>query len=473
MKNRYPLSRKRKFASYSLEAYIYFPAQLGITESRYGVEQFFADVKSHTRFSISYIPLDKLVDPSCEVSPLNRINRYLDEAALASELNEQRILYELRTLASLYSAEMKATYRLLRKISSEENPEVLEDKAESFLTDTQEFLKAFRKLHPRFIDPSVPEQMNTALKWADESISLSTENMLYYLHQYFSDHSLIETIKTMLEREKQHRAASGYPSFLKEGDPAEIERSLYRKSILKKWAQTVLYMSREETKTRNGIGHLVGGLAAAIAMSFAIVATFFADNLFASYSVPWALIVVVSYILKDRIKEILRGALVRILPRLVSDRSERLIDQATKKRVGKTKSMVRMIRPKDVPAGIKALRASGSNPFKSILPEENVIHFRKDIRINNRKLFREHTRMEAITEIIRIKLDRFLEEMDTSGKYLRTWMDGDAKALKGNRVYHVNMLLALSQDRAPGEEELFRYRLVLNRNGIRRIEKVQ
>jgi hypothetical protein len=253
------------------------------------------------------------------------------------------------------------------------------------------------------------------------------------------------------------------------GEESEVERILYREGILKKWAQTVLYMSSEETGTNRNIGHILAGIAAAAAMTFAVVATFFAERLFASYSIPWAMIIVFSYILKDRIKEILRGILVRIMPRFIADRTDKLVDRIADKNVGKTKSMVRLVHPWETPKSVQASRNAGTNPFRSILPAENVIHFRKEINIDSRQLMKEHTRVEAVSEIVRIKLDRFLEEMDDSKKLLRTWRKGEMVAVKGRRVYHINLILRLS---SYGEETLSRYRLIMNKQGILRIEEV-
>jgi hypothetical protein len=161
---------------------------------------------------------------------------------------------------------------------------------------------------------------------------------------------------------------------------------------------------------------------------------------------------------------------VRVLPRFIADRTEKLTDHAVGKSVGKTKSMVRFIWPADTPRSIRAIRDSGTNPFRSILPRENVIHFRKDIFLDSRKLLKEHTRVEAITEIIRIKLERFMFEMDASRKYLRTWADDKPQAVKGKRVYHINLILALT-DEGLMEEKLFRYRLIMSSQGIERIEE--
>lgn len=470
IKNRYPLPTEKKRVFYTIEAFLFTPAQLGINNERFGVDKFFSDFKSHTRFSISYVPLARLVDPGCSISPLIRIRNYLDKVTLSTDLNEHRILYELRTLANLFSAEMKATYRLLNDIASSGISQHLIRKSEKFMDEAAVFLQQFREFHFRFMEPSISSQLRTAMRWSDESISLSAEKMLFYLQRIFTGHKIQSRIEGMMKAEIQHRREMKYPSVLKSKEDSEVERILYRESILKKWAQTVLYMSSEETGTNRKIGHILAGFAAAAAMTFAIVATFFAERLFASYSIPWAMIIVVSYMLKDRIKEILRGILLRVMPRFISDRTEKLVDQIIQKNVGKTKSMVRFVHLRETPQTVQVIRNAGDNPFRTILPPENIIHFRKDIAINSRKLMMEHSRIEAVSEIIRVKMDRFLEEMDDAKKLLRTWKDGKVSTVKGRRVYHINLVLRLSS--SEDEEQLSRYRLVVNKQGFQRIEEV-
>jgi hypothetical protein len=80
-----------------------------------------------------------------------------------------------------------------------------------------------------------------------------------------------------------------------------------------------MYMSSEQSRSVSRVGHVIAGVAAAVAMSFAVIATFLAGRLFAAYSIPWALLIVVSYIFKDRIKEVLRSILIRLVPRLIAD----------------------------------------------------------------------------------------------------------------------------------------------------------
>ena len=469
IKNWYPLNGPRN-TRYTLDAYFFTPGQLGLDGRRYGVDRFFMDIKSHTRFSTAYISLKRLIDEECSISPLYRIRSFLREAVMPGDLQSGRILYELRTLANIYSAEIKANYRLLRiKFDEGENGKVLQ-KADSLLKDIERFLANVRELHSLFMEPSVDEQLRTALRWSDEYISLTTDKMLFYLFNLLKQEKVSKSIEKIMRGEAEYRKSMDYQGVLHSGKSSEAERVIYRESILKKWSQTVLYMSTEETGTNQKIGHILASIAAATAMSFAVAATFFAERLFASYSIPWAMIIVVSYILKDRIKEILRGILVRLMPRIIADRTEKLTDHAVGRPVGKTRSMVRFIRPSETPHDIRVLRDSSTNPFRSILPRENVIHFRKNIFLDSRKLLKEHTRLESITEIIRIKLDHFMTEMDDSRKYLRTWAGEKPQAVKGKRVYHINLILALT-DELLSEEKLFRYRLIMSSQGIERIEE--
>ena len=78
--------------------------------------------------------------------------------------------------------------------------------------------------------------------------------------------------------------------------------------------------------------------------------------------------------------------------------------------------------------------------------------------------------MAGITEITRLNVSRFLSKMDDPEKPFLMLRDGKVKLATGRRIYKVNMIVAIS-DRH--RTLLYRYRLILDRRGIRRVEAVQ
>ncbi len=477
LKSRYPIpeSGRRK---YDLDLYIFSPAQLELDGDRYDDQAVLRDMKTYTRNTTPTLSLARAVSPSCLTSPIVRIREHLSGIESRRELNPDLVLYELRLLSDIFRVETREVrHRVRDEAGNERIGETHAKRLKNHCAEMKMFLEVTRNLEHLFMESIVPERLLIAFRWADESISLKAEIEYYKLHALAEKHDLLSGIVpdciAGIKRESGYRADRGYESIVRPGDQTANEQMLYRESVLKKWSQSALYLTSEESRTPHRAAHITAGVAAAAAMSFAVVATFFATRLFASYSIPWALLVVIGYIFKDRIKEILRSVLVALLPRFVADESIRLIDPSDGKTVGRTKNLVRFTKPGHVPPEISRLRYASSNPFIAILPEENIIHIHRHTRLSGRRLAYEKPRFESITEILRLSISSWLDQMDDPEKKLFYLRNDTPASLDANRVYHFHTLVRLHQRGSNDDPELFHYRLIVSRQGLLRIEPVE
>ena len=473
IKTRYPIPPEPNLR-YDLDVYLFTPGQLQINDRRYGAGKFLDNLKVNTRYTTPGIPLHRLIDESFELSPLTRINRILDNSGTGGAFKSDELLYEIRTLANIYRAELRDTRRVIdAEISGSHNAAALLARIKDHVSLVDAFIKRMRATLPRFIDPHIPADLRTAIEWADESVSLATEVerlKLYLILDAHDDlHEGADLLKPLLGLESVYRQEAGYRSNVDPTDERINEDLLYRESILKKWSQSAMYMSSEPSHSLSRVAHILAGVAAAVAMSFAIVATLLAERLFASYSVPWALVIVFAYIFKDRIKEVLRAILIRLVPRVIADDVTVLVDPAAGKNVGHARSNATFCTPRDLSLRVTGLRNLSENPFRSILPEESVIHYRRRIKIDGKTLQQNHQRLDSITEILRLKLDIWLEEMDNPENDLTYFDEDEIASVVAARVYHVNVIVALTRG---GEASYYRFRLILTRNGLVRIETV-
>ena len=401
----------------------------------------------------------------------------LDSTGTGSSFRPEAALYEMKTLVNVYRSEKHGIRQVLSdEISTGENPDILDGilREHLYLVDT--FQTALRQLKVRFMDPHVSEHLRIAIDWTDESVSLTTEIENYRLYDLFSKRDDLGTttdlVKRRLETEALYREKSGYSSIVNPSDLARNEQLLYRESILKKWSQSAMYMNSEFAPTTAKVSQVLAGIAAALAMTFAVFATILANRLFASYSVPWSLLIVVAYIFKDRLKESIRSILGKLTPKLFSDETIQLIDPSVGKRVGLARSSVHFGYSRDVPWQVQSLRNTEDSPLKSILPREDVIHYRRRIRLNGKLLQSNHTRLDSLTEVIRLKLDKWLSEMDNSVNHLSYIKNGERKKVKALRVYHIHLLLCLTGPHAGNPPTFFFYRIVMTQDGLVRIEKI-
>lgn len=475
VKAHYSLTSAKK-DRYSVDLWFFVPSPLRMNAEEYGIEGFLADMKCQTRMSPSFMPISRIIDPKCKISPLTRIRSELEHAALPQDIRTKRMLYELRTLANIYGTETSGSERILAEAVNKGQINIVKNAIKTNLKDIKIFLDSWRSLYRLFLEPAVDRKLREAYAWTDESISQATERMLVRLHRSIvADEeapSLTKRILKLAEAEKDHRRAMGYKALSGGFSELETERRIFHEGTLKKWGQSALYLTHEESGASRRIGQLIAGTAAAAAMAFAVIATLLAERFFPGRGAAWALVVVIAYIFKDRIKETLRSVLLHTMPSLISDSRTRLVDQASGRYVGRVSNRVRFMKARNAPAGIRELRYSGENSLKQILPEEDLIHFRRNTLIRNNRLKDAHTRLTDLSDIIRIKLDRCLREMDDPEKTFPAFINDEIVDVTGKRVYHINLIVGLSLH-GEGMKRRIHYRLIISRMGLERIEKLE
>ena len=475
LKAHLPIPERGK-GRYDLSFYFFSPAQLHMNKADVGVEKVLKHCQTYTRFSSPIVPLAGLIDESCTLSPLYRLKEHLNGLQLTGEIDENRIIYELQTLVNAYRSDIKGLITLVRKLSDRENTAAVhyKDQVSQTISQTEELLTRLRELFPAFLHPRIGENLRTALEWTDEAVTLIAEQRILELRgicdeiEEFRDK--IAEMDQFLEGVSAYREQQRYSSSYDEEHGRDGELVAYRESILKKWSQSAMYMKAIDSKLPARLNQVFAATAAALAMAFAVTAAAYADTIFIRNSAPWAMIIIISYVFKDRIKEILRGLFGRLMPRLLADRIVRLIDPATQKDAAKAQVLVRFGTDRVQPERIRSAREMQKNPFSSILPPQDVIHFNRIVTLNSRVL-KAHERVEALSEITRVRIDEWLKSMDDPKDTMYKLVDGKREKIKSGRVYHIHLIVSLREQRKDTDPHLFHYCLIMNREGLIRIEE--
>jgi DNA-binding XRE family transcriptional regulator len=102
---------------------------------------------------------------------------------------------------------------------------------------------------------------------------------------------------------------------------------------------------------------------------------------------------------------------------------------------------------------------------------EKIILYHKQIMIFSKKLREVYQNfpIEGINDIVRLNVSRFLYRMDNPKTFLPILDGRGYRKTIGERVYHLTMILRYSVE---SENKYERYRIVLTRSGIKRIEMV-
>jgi hypothetical protein len=212
-------------------------------------------------------------------------------------------------------------------------------------------------------------------------------------------------------------------------------------------------------------------IAAGLAMVFATAVAFVSQSLYGNLTMPFFIALVISYMFKDRIKELTRIALKNIFSKRLYDyRTKLYLDE--KHKLGIIRTGFSFVKEEELPKEIVRLRKKNrTKEFDNKFSREKIILFRKSVKLVSRirASLSGGYQFDSITDILRFDVSRFLAKMDEPRKTIFTLTDSGYKKIHARRVYHVNLIIKL--ERAE-HTEYHRYRLVLTRRGIERIEHV-
>jgi hypothetical protein len=252
------------------------------------------------------------------------------------------------------------------------------------------------------------------------------------------------------------------------------EHFTYRTGILKKFAMSVLWL--EIQKSREGARwiDMGAGIAAGIAMLFAVVATILQMQVMMFNSSEFVIAAVLVYILKDRIKDWLKVYFSNKMTGWLADYKAKIRDPLSDAVIGSCREAFSYLALNRVPPRVVQARHRDANSvIETTSRPEVVIKYQKDITLDTRALLSTHRRRRYdINDIIRFDISDFLAHTDdptVESLYLNEVTDR-VDRLQLPKVYHFNVVYVLSAKKKGATRSYFRVRVIIDRNGIRRIE---
>jgi len=462
---------------YVVEAFICVPGSLNVGPDNVPSERLYADVHNYVRLKTPELSWSEL--GGLPTSPLVRLEAELE--AVAAGGDARRLIYQAKLTACVFRANLRELASTFEKQSARlvdggvAEVARLEDLVEEQLDNARSLLDRLRAVIERAQLPEVP---TAALRLADEYISVSLEQYLRKIIVALSRarlapaaHAAAAALKRALLDailvEEKHRRARGYPSII---DPlGDNEPYVYRGGLLKKFCSSVLFLEIRRAYARRPWQELMFAIAAGIAMAFATIIAFWAQTRYSVVGMQLFLILVVGYMFKDRIKEGARGIFSRWLQRFWDRKI--VIDDPAGGSLGTCNEKIHYVRKEDVPAEINELRARGldvGTRLATLELDETVIHYKKELKLDAQRL-----EERGLTDILRFHVARLLHDMDEPDQEIE-YIDETTQALgpvRAAKTYHVDLIFRVSAARRPPQVTLMR--LILDRNGIRRIERTE
>ncbi len=463
----YKLNKEKKYNYYNVETYLFFPVNLGINKRTYKREQFYTDIHSYIRLKTPEIALRSITQG--EDSPFVKLKRVTERLEKRSDTGEISAWeYHMKMFLSIFRKAVRD--HALFTVTREQQTDI-RHLIEEYIRWVREAAKKYRELRKVINIPTVSSNIFSIYLMGDEFISLSIEEFTFTLLEELGERrkDYEKELCSLIKEEITYRKEQGFPSVPEIS--SDNETYLFRKGVLKKFASSVLFLDTHYEREGKLAEQIFYSIAAGLAMVFATLVAFFTQKRYGKYTFPLFIALVVSYMFKDRIKELTRLYFAKKLRKYFFDHKTEIFVPGGK-RIGICRERVGFVNEKNIDPEILKIRDRDSftNIENDLLGEE-VIFYRKFIKLypKNIKNAYEEYEISGIDDIMRFNISSFLRRMDDPQKPVYVLTKDGYKKIWGERVYHINMVIKFV---AENDTRFKRFRIVLTREGLKRIEEV-
>ena len=457
----------------SVKTWLFVPSSLDINSSTYQKEDFYNDFNSNIR----------LITPPYLLRDIalgnHSVFKYLEDA-FQNVANHPTIKNEAN-----YEYHIRMFHTILRSALRREIQHIIRNE----LADDRKFLVGeyianVKKIGGRYRDlrrivnvPTIRKEMFDYYLFGDEFMSNQFEEHSHYLYRGLRKlhHSDFEQSKNvileLIRGENDYKRSKGY--LVVEEKPNDKNRwFVHRNGAFRKYFEGQLLLTSRKKKEGVFVMQILYSLAAGLAMIFGAALTFIFQKSLGTFTMPLFVALVIIYMLKDRIKDLSRLYLVGKINKRFFDHKT-VIRVKGDEKIGWCKESFDFVREDSVP--LRVMRHRDRSRIVDVESRgigEKIIFYRKLLRLDQKALDNSYGNynITGVVDIIRFNVSRFIQKMDNPEIPLYYLKENDEfEKISGEKVYFVNMVLRFKLD---DETSYRRYRIIFNRRGIKKVEKV-
>lgn len=450
---------------FSVNAWMFVPNSLDINSEIYGKKQFYRDIKSNVRLiTPSYLLREIAADDS---QPMTLLRSAMEKVASSVQESDMGAYeYHLKMFAAIFKSALRDSATHLRNAVSLADAEHL---VEDYLSNSELILKKFRALYAIIDVPSVSDQTRSYFRLCDEFITHTVEIQTIRIvrrmdstAQTPQEKAVRQRFAQMVMAQREYKKLKGYGVL--NGEVNHDRRLVHHRGMLKKLIESDLYINLRKKKDGVAVEQLLYSIAAGVAMIFATGVAWFTQVKYGNITWPLFVVLVVSYMLKDRIKELMRYYFAHKLGDKYFDKKADISIGNT--RVGVLKEGFDFISWGHTPQIVKDLREKASSiADETRIFEEKILLYRKHLTIDDKALqSNADYPMRGINEIMRLHLTRFTQKMDNPTVPIDTFDEnGNVITIQVQKSYYINIVFQLQHD---GQIEYHHFRITMTRDGI-------
>lgn len=468
---------------FSVSTWLFIPNSLDINRWNYSKQNFYRDLKSNIRLITPVFTLQEIADRLNE--PYTLLEQSMQR--LSSRPGKETFgsyEYHIRMYVSIIKSALRDEIDYIVKNGKDSKPSHRDDKnqqpvkaeisglIENYINNIAQITTNYRELRRMADTPATRDNVLNYYLFGDEFLSNLVEQHTFKLLDGLSKSHLLTpeasaVLMELINREIEYKKTQGYP-YVKKNSRDHNREFVFRLSLLKKYAENELFL--DVVRHREGvlIEQIYFSIAAGISMIFATAIAFSIQRQYGNLTMPFFVALVVSYMLKDRMKDLARYYLAHRWGRRFFDTKTDI--SLNNRSIGWHKEGMDFISERKVPAEVLRLRQrSAILEAENRNNQEQIILYRKLVRLRRDDLNKVSPYPVAgMNDIIRFNVSNYIHKMDNPlvPLYIPTENNGTG-IIKGEKMYYINLIMQFKHSEG---KRLKRYRIVLNRKGIKEVE---
>ena len=463
-----------RIKKYNVDIYFFLPVSLGVNRKNYTKMDFYREINSYLKIDPPKVLLADLIKAEDQVSVL--LKKAFQDYNPDNEESFENLDTLLKIYVNILKKAVKRELRGIRKVGDELEKNRL---AQRFIKNFSLGLTKFRQIEQKYCNDDFDgSEAKRVFNYADEYISTLYSKYLYHIWQIVENLEMPESMETKKQvtdeiyKEREYKKQQNYPIAESKDDSKENEKFLFRWEMIKNFINNKLILTTRFDKDNKWLIQFYYSLAAGIAMIFATGIAFYYNQKFGNFTMRFFVVLVISYMFKDRIKDWIKDLINYLLKKETYDHTINIYDDNSHI-LGNIAQGFDFLPQRNLPDDILEVRNAKHMTDIEDNSVERIMHYKSKIKLNTAKLyeFYKGVKIRGINDVTYFNTSPLLMRMEEPETSILL-MDDDKKfaTFRSEKVYHFNMIIVHSDKQ---NKTIKRYRIVLNRNGIKRVKEIK
>ena len=458
-------------SDFVMDTWLFLPDSMNINQGTYTKDGFYRDFRTMVRLITPVFSIDELADSAS--LPLSRLREWSEKLAReVSEENEKSFEHQIKMFCSIARSAFRDETLRIQKLADKEE---IRCGIDHLVEQTRRVLSQYQEIPSKTgIDKLGTDHLHWFIlgdEWLCRIFDLRSYHLLGVLRKQLGDDysRVTKSLGAFLDDQVEYERQRGYIQPMEKEHVEHNRDYLHRGGQLKKYVESDLYLLAHTKSNTFVLQQFLFMIAAGMSMVFATVISFSFQKTFGNFTMPLFIALVVSYMFKDRIKELMRFWFAQKLGSYLYDFKTKLA--LSGQPIGWIKRGMDFVNERKLPSKVRELRGRTTElEVGNTALREQVIIFRQRLNMYGKKLATlSHYPLHGVNEILRINLREFLRHIDSS--HVPVYInDGNSEfhEVQAEKVYYLHFIMRI---RYEDTESYHRFRVCLHRRGALSIEE--